>query len=329
MTQTLLKSALCLCLLLTACNNQPEETKKEGSTISATPEKSAPAATAVVPQKLPAPAAQPQTAPAPEAAAKQDNVITGKVLETMDSAGYTYLLVDTGKAQQWVAIPETKVATGDEVSYHDGMVMPNFTSKSLNRTFESVIFSPGLVGQGQLPAPGLNTINPHANGGPMGNSMPDPHGQKPAVDKGATGAASFADAVKAETPATMQAMPESGGSLGAMAPFTEVKVEKAAGENSYTVAEIFADNTKLEGKTVRVQGKVVKFSPNIMGRNWIHLQDGSGDPLNNTHDLVITTSAQPPKDKDVITIEGIVRANKDFGAGYSYTALVEEAKIIQ
>ncbi|HDR47144.1 MAG TPA: hypothetical protein ENN94_05515, partial [Geoalkalibacter subterraneus] len=86
MTQTLLKSALCLCLLLTACNNQPEETKKEGPTISATPEKSAPAATAVEPQQLPAPTAEPQTAPAPEAAAKQDNVITGKVLETMDSA---------------------------------------------------------------------------------------------------------------------------------------------------------------------------------------------------------------------------------------------------
>jgi starvation-inducible outer membrane lipoprotein len=328
MKQTLLKSALCLCLLLTACNNQPEEAKKEGPTISATPEKSAPA-TAVEPQKSPAPAAEPQTAPAPEAAAKQDNVITGKVMETMDSAGYTYLLVDTGKAQQWVAIPETKVKSGDEVSYHDGMVMPNFTSKSLNRTFESVIFSPGLVGQGPPPATEKSPVNPHGNGGPMSNSMPAPHGQIPAADKAATGAASFADAVNAETPAAMQAKPESGGSMGAMAPFTEVKVEKAAGENGYTVAEIFADNTKLEGKTVRIQGKVVKFSSNIMGRNWIHLQDGSGDPLTNTHDLVITTNAQPPKDKDVITIEGIVRANKDFGAGYSYTALVEEAKIIQ
>jgi len=321
MKQTLLKSALCLCLLLTACNNQPEEAKKEGPTISATPEKSTPAAT-VETQKSPAPAAEPQASAAPETAAKQDNVITGKVMETMDSAGYTYLLVDTGKAQQWVAIPETKVAAGDEVSYHDGMVMPNFTSKSLNRTFESVIFSPGLVGQGPPPAPGKSPVNPHGEG------MPDPHG-KPGADAAAPGAGSFADAVKAETPAAMQSKPESGGSLGAMAPFTDVKVDKAAGENGYTVAEIFAGSTKLEGKTARVQGKVVKFSPNIMGRNWIHLQDGSGDPLNNTHDLVITTNDQPPKDKDIITIEGIVRANKDFGAGYSYTVLVEEAKIIQ
>jgi hypothetical protein len=330
MKQPLLKSALCLCLclLLSACNNQPESAKKEAPATGASPEKSAPAAVAES-QKAPAPAPATENAPAPEAAVKQDNVITGKILETMDSAGYTYLLVDTGKAQQWVAIPETKVKSGDEVSYYDGMVMPNFTSKSLNRTFDSVIFSPGLAGQTPPATPEMNGANPHGQGAPMGNAMPSPHDLKPEADKAAAGAGSFADAVKAEAPAPMQAKMESGGSIGAMAPFTEIKVEKAAGENGHTVAEIFADNTKLDGKTVRVQGKVVKFSPKIMGKNWIHLQDGSGDPLNNTHDLVITTSAEPPKDKDIITVEGVVRANKDFGAGYSYVVLVEEAKIIE
>jgi len=328
MKQPLLKSALCLCLLLSACNNQPENAKKEAPATGATPEKSA-AAPVVEPQKASIPAPATEKAAAPEAAAKQDNVITGKILETMDSAGYTYLLCDTGKAQQWVAIPATKVTSGDEVSYYDGMVMPNFTSKSLNRTFDSVIFSTGLVGQAPPPAPEMNVANPHGQGAPMGNAMPSPHGMKPEADKAAAGAGSFADAVKAETPAPMQAKMESGGSVGAMAPFTEIKVAKAAGENGHTVAEIFADNTKLDGKTVRVQGKVVKFSAKIMGKNWIHLQDGSGDPLNNTHDLVITTSAEPPKDKDIITVEGVVRANKDFGAGYSYVVIVEEAKIVE
>ncbi|MBU1985668.1 MAG: DNA-binding protein, partial [Proteobacteria bacterium] len=158
---------------------------------------------------------------------------------------------------------------------------------------------------------------------------PNPHAAMPEAGKPA-GTDSFASAVQAEAPpATMQKMTASGGSLGAIAPYTEIKVEKAAGENGYNIEEIFAGNTKLDGKTIRVQGKVVKFSPNIMGKNWIHLQDGSGDPLKNTHDLVITTSAEPPKDKEVITIEGTVRANKDFGAGYSYVVIVEEAKIIQ
>ena len=50
--------------------------------------------------------------------------------------------------------------------------------------------------------------------------------------------------------------------------------------------------------------------------------------LKSNHDLVITTNAQPPKDKEVMTIEGIVRANKDFGAGYKYVVIIEEAKIL-
>lgn len=316
MKQTLLKSTLCLCLLLAACNNQPENNKKEAPATGATPEKSL-SATVAKKDESPAPAADTKQSAAPEAPAKQDDVITGKLVETMDASGYTYLLVDTGKGQQWIAIPESKVKVGDEVSCANGMVMSNFTSKSLNRTFESIIFSPGLAGQSSPHSP-MNGANPHGQ-------MPGSAG----ADKTATGGGSFADAVKAESPASMPAKMESGGSIGAMAPFSEIKIEKAAGDNGYTVGDIFANNTKLDGKTVRVQGKVVKFSPRIMGKNWIHLQDGSGDPLNNTHDLVVTTNVEPPKDKDVITIEGTVRANKDFGAGYSYVVLVEEAKIVE
>jgi hypothetical protein len=315
MKHKLLKSALCLFLLLPACNNQKEDPK----TVT-TPEKATPAIATESP-KAPATETSPGTANVPESAAPKGNTVTGKVLETMDSGGYTYLQVDTGKAQQWVAIPQSSVKIGEEVAYHEGMVMPNFTSKSLNRTFDSIIFSAGLAGKGQ------GAPDPHSMSGTMKNGMANPHDQKPAADKGA---GSFDSAVQSETPpASMQAKNESGGSLGAMAPFAEIKVEKAAGENGHTVAELFESNTKLDGKTVRVQGKVVKFSPNIMGKNWIHLQDGSGDPLKNSHDLVVTTSIQPPNDKEIITIEGIVRANKDFGAGYSYVVLVEEATIVQ
>ena len=113
-----------------------------------------------------------------------------------------------------------------------------------------------------------------------------------------------------------------------MAPFSEIKVEKAAGENAYTISEIFEQIEALNGKTVRIQGKVVKFSPMIMGRNWIHLQDGTGDPIKNSHDLVVTTSEQIKVD-DIITIEGVLAANKDFGAGYKYGAIVEEAKTVK
>ena len=111
-----------------------------------------------------------------------------------------------------------------------------------------------------------------------------------------------------------------------MAPFAEVKVDKAVGDNAYTVQEIFAKSKELAGKIVRVRGKVVKYNPAIMGRNWIHIQDGSGDPLKNTHDLV-ATSTEKATVGDVVTVEGKLTANKDFGAGYTYDAIIEEAKI--
>lgn len=116
------------------------------------------------------------------------------------------------------------------------------------------------------------------------------------------------------------------GSGKAIVPFADLKIDKATGANSFTVAELFAKAAELNGQKVRVRGQLVKVSPNIMGRNWLHLQDGSGSPLDNTHDLVITTD-QTPQTGDTVTIEGILSANKDFGAGYLYAAIVEEARI--
>ena len=247
--------------------------------------------------------------------------LSGKVLETMDSGGYTYMKVDVGDTQPWVAIPQSQIKVGQEVTYQPGMVMNNFASKTLNRTFDSIVFSSGLAGAGH-------------GGSAMGaatGGMQSPHGKKDAnANKG--GGDSFASAVQAEGGATPAASQQpaagSGGSLGAMAPFSEIKVEKATGDNAYNVSEIFTETEKLNGKTVRIQGKVVKFSPMIMGRNWIHLQDGTGDPMSNTHDLVVTTSEQVKVD-DVITIEGTLAFNKDFGAGYKYVAIVEEAKTVK
>jgi hypothetical protein len=71
--------------------------------------------------------------------------VSGKVAETMNSGGYTYILLETEGKTTWAAIPNTKVAVGDVVKLQPGMVMHNFTSGSINRTFESIIFSSGLA----------------------------------------------------------------------------------------------------------------------------------------------------------------------------------------
>lgn len=241
------------------------------------------------------------TAAAPPAAP-----VTGKVLEAMDSSGYTYMHVETDAGTKWIAVNQTPVAVGEEVTYMDGMVMQNFVSKSLDRTFPEIVFSGGLVGKGATP-PGSDAA---------------PFSQPPGA-----GAESFSQALSNEgAPAAGDAGMITG-SQKAIVPSADVKVEKAAGENSYSVSEIFSKGAELNGQAVVVRGKVMKVSPRIMGRNWIHLQDGTGNPADNTHDLVVTTALEPDPDWDIITIEGVLAANKDFGSGYIYAVIIEDASL--
>lgn len=78
-------------------------------------------------------------------AQNNSNSINGKVVETMNSGGYTYINIEKDNKKIWVAVPQTGVKVGQEISVIPGMTMSNFESKSLNRTFESIVFSPGLA----------------------------------------------------------------------------------------------------------------------------------------------------------------------------------------
>jgi hypothetical protein len=90
----------------------------------------------------PAPASQAQPAANTEQAAMS---LSGKVVETMNSGGYTYVSLENNGKKTWVAIPATAVKVGQEVKCQPGMEMRNFTSKTMNRTFESIFFSGGLI----------------------------------------------------------------------------------------------------------------------------------------------------------------------------------------
>ncbi len=207
--------------------------------------------------------------------------LSGKVVETMNSGGYTYVSLEKNGKKTWVAVPQMQVTVGQEMALQPGQEMRNFTSKSLNRTFESIIFSGGPAG-----AQGSQTM-------PAGHGA---SGDKPIVSKAS------ATAVK------------------------DVKVEKATGADAYTVGEIFAKRASLDQKTAVVRGKVVKVSPGIMGKNWIHLQDGTGDAGAGTNKLVVTSDDMPAVG-DVVTVKGTVFKDKDFGAGYKYNVIMEKASI--
>jgi len=106
----------------------------------------------------------------------------------------------------------------------------------------------------------------------------------------------------------------------------DIRVPKATGANAWTVAEIITKSAELKDKPVVVRAKIVKYNPGIMGKNWIHLRDGSGTAADNTNDILATTTAEA-KLGDVVTVKGVVRADKDFGSGYAYKTLIEEATI--
>ena len=212
-------------------------------------------------------------APGTHPAAAEQAGLSGKVVETMDSGGYTYVLLEKDGVRTWAAMPETKVAVGDEVTLQPGAEMVNFHSNTLNRTFARIIFCGGIVGA-------------KAGAGSIG-----PHGPAPRAAVG------------------------------------DVHVEKASGPNAYTVSELHEKAEKLDKKTVVVRGKVVKVLPNIMNKTWIHIQDGTGDPGRKTNDIVVTTTKGTPSVGDVVNVTGTLYKDKDFGAGYKYHAIIEEATV--
>lgn len=206
---------------------------------------------------------------------KADDRITGKILETMDSGGYTYALVETSGGKQWIAVPRTSLKKGQNASFYPGAVMDNFESKTLKRKFEKIIFSAGVVQE--------------------------------------------------QKPNDTEALEQSPGSKGNVVVTAEkIKVEKASGPDARTVEEVFSKKAELNQKKVVIRAKVVKVSQGIMNRNWVHIQDGTGDAKKGTGDLVVTSSASDvPSVGDVVTVNGIVAKDKDFGAGYNYSVIVE------
>jgi len=100
--------------------------------------------------------------------------------------------------------------------------------------------------------------------------------------------------------------------------------EAAAQANMKTVADVNQNMTALAGQKISVQGKVVKVNNGIMGRNFVHVQDGTGAA--NTNNLIIT-SKQTAGVGDQVTVSGVVVVNRDFGSGYMYPLLIEDASI--
>jgi hypothetical protein len=207
----------------------------------------------------------------------------GKVVETMNVANYTYVLIDTGTKKVWAAAPQFNVKVGDTVALAGAMPMTNYQSRALNRTFDLVYFS------GNVTVNGVAVAGAGAAPNMAAGSLPPGH---PPTARG-PGALDLAGIKRAE--------------------------------NGQTVEEIVKGKAKFAGKRIAVRARVVKFNGGILGKNWLHVRDGSG--AEGTNDLTVTTSAVA-KVGDLVLVTGVLSVDRDFGSGYRYGLMVEDASVV-
>ncbi len=192
------------------------------------------------------------------------------IKEVLQANSYTYLKVDENGLQKWLAVMKQEIKPGVSIYFRPDLEMKNFSSKELNRTFDSIFFVSYV-------------------------------GDKPMI-KGRSPMMNFSsDHTKTEQTKNISVKQPDGG---------------------VSVAQLWANRTSYSGKTILIRGQVTKYNKNIMGKNWVHVQDGTKDGTK--YDLTITTG-DVVKKGDVVTFKGKVVLNKDFGAGYKYDLILEEA----
>jgi hypothetical protein len=120
--------------------------------------------------------------------------------------------------------------------------------------------------------------------------------------------------------------PHAGGAPVAKPAVSLAPMAKASGPDARTVAEVHARKAALQGKTVSFRAQVVKVNTGIMGKNWLHLQDGTGSAANGSNDVIVT-SKDTAAVGEVITARGVVHTNVDLGMGYAFEVLVQDASL--
>lgn len=199
--------------------------------------------------------------------------VTVKVLEVQQAGNYTYLYVKGKGPKHWVAVPSMNASPGETYTYQGGLLMTDFYSKELDRTFDEVLF--------------IESLNSLENQAPESDEMVAHHGRIPVEKK-------------------------------------DANVE--AVEGTVSIADLYADPEAYKGKKVRVKGEVSKYNPEIMDRNWIHLQDGT--EFEGKYDLT-ATSSESFETGSVVILEGVIALDRDFGYGYSYDILLENATAVK
>jgi hypothetical protein len=274
-------------LIMCGCSDKPKE-QEQNATSQQTQSVEAP-------QNMYGVAATQEQAAAPaEGNAQLNTQHVAKVLETMNSGGYTYAKVDESGTIYWIAGPQSNITVGSKISFLEQMVMTDFTSKSLNKTFDQILFVSAIV--------------------PTDKSAQSTSAQ--------SSTAKTAQTAQGKAGADAHANCNHDKELTLEPVATTVKVAKNT--SGYTIEELYTKKAALKDKSVKINAKVVKVSKNIMGKDWIHLQDGSGAA--GTDDIIATAANSTVQVGDSVTANGTIKTDVDLGYGYKFPVLIEEAK---
>ena len=252
-------------------------------------------------------------------------VSEGIVEEVLQTSQYTYLHVKESNRKKWLAVNKLPAAKGETYYYKGGLLMPQFESKELQRKFDSIYFLDNISNNPEsLPVEnGQVKTTVVAPGGHETQAMQEVPSLPKDLANPSTGAAPAASNAAGSAAASLP--PNHGvSSQGSAIPIEREKITIKQNPGDLTVAQILERKEQLNGKTIKLKGKITKVNNGIMQRNWLHLQDGTS--FGSKFDLTIT-SPQELKIGEIVTVEGLVAINKDFGYGYFYDILVENAKI--
>ena len=235
----------------------------------------------------------------------QSPVLKATIIESKDVSNYTYLLLEDKTGKVWAAIPKTPVKTGEEIAIANIAVMKDFHSKTLEKTFDLILFA--VLSEGCPFKESGDEIISEMPSSMMPGKIPPakmpsasmPHGIMPVMGDSAN---------------KSKAIPK------------DIKVSKAVGEDAYTIGEIYSKKEELSQKTITVRAIVVKFMPQIMGKNWIHIQDGTGSAEKGNNDLAVSTLDTSEVGDEVI-IKGTLGISKDFGMSCAFGVLIEDASV--
>ncbi len=230
---------------------------------------------------------------------EQSNFHKVVVQDILQASEYTYLHVKENATDEWLAVPTIQAKAGDTYYYEGGVEMKKFESKELNKVFESIILLEKINTEPKSSATVASDNKAYTSPAPSDQ----PSSNQPSADQNGSAPSSETYKRKA-TPAEKK----------------DIKIPIAKG--GISISDLYAKKDSYAGKTVTIKGQVTKYTPGVMNKNWIHIQDGTD--FSGKFDLTVTSDKEASVG-DIVTLEGKIALNKDLGYGYFFDVIMEDA----